>query len=110
MTGRRRKPSPPHDQQLISTRDISAGVDAFISYQQKEKTASTKAKVSMKTVSQGMMDVSPDVKRFPAPDGTPTPQIRLLLAPGQSYPSLHGSTDRSEGPHVVVRLPERLRH
>lgn len=58
MTGRRRKPSPPHDQQLISTRDISAGVDAFISYQQKEKTASTKAKVSMKTVSQGMMDVS----------------------------------------------------
>lgn len=58
MTGRRRKPSPPHDQQLVSTRDISAGVDAFISYQQKEKTASTKAKVSMKTVSQGMMDVS----------------------------------------------------
>nr|XP_011424863.2 ninjurin-1 isoform X2 [Crassostrea gigas] len=58
MTGRRRKPSPPHDQQLVSTRDISAGVDAFISYQQKEKTASTKVKVSMKTVSQGMMDVS----------------------------------------------------
>ncbi|XP_011424863.3 ninjurin-1 isoform X2 [Magallana gigas] len=58
MTGRRRKPSPPYDQQMVSTRDISAGVDAFFSYQQKEKTASTKAKVSMKTVSQGMMDVS----------------------------------------------------
>lgn len=54
--------------------------------------------------------LSPDVKRFPAPDGTPTPQIRLLLAPGQSNRSLHGSTDRSEGPHVVVRLSERLRH
>lgn len=58
MTGRRKKPSPQDYQQLVSTRDISSGVDAFISYQQKEKTASTKPKVSMKTVSQGMMDVS----------------------------------------------------
>lgn len=58
MTGRRKKPSPQDYQQLVSTRDISAGLDAFISYQQKEKTASTKPKVSMKTVSQGMMDVS----------------------------------------------------
>lgn len=58
MTVRRRKPSPLDDQQLVSTRDISAGIDAFNSYQQKEKTASTKPKVSMKTVSQGMMDVS----------------------------------------------------
>lgn len=58
MTIRRRKASPPEDQQLVSTKDISPGIDAFISYQQKEKTASTKPKISMKTVSQGMMDVS----------------------------------------------------
>lgn len=59
MAVRRRKHSSPEVQQLVSTRDISPGVDAFISYQQKkEKTVSTKPKVSMKTVSQGMMDVS----------------------------------------------------
>lgn len=34
MTGRRKKPSPQDYQQLVSTRDISAGLDAFISYQQ----------------------------------------------------------------------------
>lgn len=58
MTGRRKKPSPQDYQQLVSTRDISSGVDAFISYQQQKEKASTKPKVSMKTVSQGMMDVS----------------------------------------------------